>query len=139
MSIIGFEQNSPASRAPIETGPPQIVRSPAASRAKNGAPTKTERPLIVRLFNILGILYLVAGVIVAVFSLGAFNPTWFIAGVAGVFLGILFLGLAEFFEQIARIALATEETVRELREQSVQHARERLVLENQISRGKEQP
>ena len=95
MSIIGFNRDSPAAKAP----------------------TKTKPPLIVRLFNILGMLSLVAGVVVTVFSLGAFNPTSFISGIAGVFFGILFLGLAEFFEQIARIASATEETARLLRDQ----------------------
>jgi len=44
------------------------------------------------------------------------NATVFICSAISLFGALIFYGLAEFFQQIARIATATEETARLLRD-----------------------
>jgi hypothetical protein len=68
---------------------------------------------------IFGSLTLVGAVLAIIF--GALNGSAgaIVAGAIGILSGVLFFGMAEFFEQIARIAAATEETARLLRQRLV--------------------
>jgi hypothetical protein len=80
-------------------------------------PAKSEPSTLGQIYRVFGVLAILGAIVAVVFGIlnGRFEEA-IIAGLGCVVTAVLFFGFAEFFNQIARIAAATEETTRILRQ-----------------------
>lgn len=91
---------------PIITGPqPQSSPSP-----------QPESSVLGSFYRIFGVLALLGAILVIGLGVRDGHPEHIVAGCIGILAAIILFGVAEFFNQVARIAAATEETARILRQ-----------------------
>jgi len=85
----------------------------------SSAPAKRsmERSTLSQAYAAFAIIAALGGAAAIVYGVVEANGPIIAGGVGGVVAAVLLMGLSEFFHQVTRITVATEETVRLLREQ----------------------
>ncbi|MDD2763469.1 MAG: hypothetical protein PHE83_05785 [Opitutaceae bacterium] len=93
-----------------------FISSKTIREADQSAAARKEVPILVGIYLFGGALSALGGVTGIVFGVGRLDSMMILGGIGGLGFSFLLFGLAEFFAQIARIATATEETARLLRQ-----------------------